>query len=281
MYRARDASLQRDVAIKVLPSHLSENPDARGGGWANTRRGPSRPCLHPNILAIHEYGLHEGTGAFAVMGLPRGRDAAGGGEQRGPPLRAEGRGPGRPDRPGTRGCAARRGVVHRDLKPDNLFLTRDGQVKILDFGLARHIGIGGSELDSDSPTKSQLTTPGTVMGTTRYMSPEQVKGDPVDHRTDIFSFGSVLYEMLSGRRAFEAPSGAEAMAAIVKEDPPPLSQAGRAFPAPLERIVSHCLEKERGGALPVRARSRLRPREPCGRIGRHRSVAASRCTPWA
>ncbi len=242
MYRARDASLQREVAIKVLPAHLSEHPDAR----ARFEREARAVALlsHPNILAIHEFGLHEGT-AFAVMELLEGET-----------LRDRLRAGPLPIRKVVdfgvqiaRGLAAahEKGVVHRDLKPDNLFVAKDGQVKILDFGLARQPGTSGSGSDPNSPTMSRHTSPGTVLGTTGYMSPEQVRGAHVDHRSDIFSFGAVLYEMISGRRAFEAPSAAESMAAIVKEDPPPLSQAGRPVYPALERIVSHCLEKEREG----------------------------------
>ncbi len=239
MYRARDASLQRDVAIKVLPAHLSENPEARARFEREARAVAS--LSHPNIMAIHEFGLHEGT-AFAVMELLEGET-----------LRQKLSAGALPLRKVVdcgvqiaRGLAAahEKGVVHRDLKPDNLFVTKDGHVKILDFGLARQLGPGVSRIDSESPTVSQLTNPGTVMGTTGYMSPEQVRGMAVDHRSDIFSFGAVLYEMISGRHAFEAPSAAEVMAAIVKEDPPPLSQTGRPSSPGLERIVSHCLEKD-------------------------------------
>jgi hypothetical protein len=135
-----------------------------------------------------------------------------------------------------------KGIVHRDLKPENLFVTREDRVKILDFGLARQTIVPGSD-DTSSPTLSPGTEPGTVMGTVGYMSPEQVRGLPADARSDIFSFGAVLYEMVSGRRAFQGESAAETMHAILKEEPADLLEPTRALPLALERIVSHCLEK--------------------------------------
>jgi hypothetical protein len=143
-----------------------------------------------------------------------------------------------------RGLAAahEKGIVHRDLKPENVFVTNDGRVKILDFGLAKLTQVDGGEA-SQSPTAAPGTDAGAVLGTVGYMSPEQVRAQPVDHRSDIFSFGSVLYEMLSGRRAFRGDSAVETMSAILKEDPPDLSETNRSLPPALERIVSHCLEK--------------------------------------
>ncbi|HET7451888.1 MAG TPA: protein kinase, partial [Thermoanaerobaculia bacterium] len=194
---------------------------------------------HPNITAVYDLGSHEGA-PYIVTELLEGetlRERLGGA-----PLHS---------RKATdlalqiaRGLAAahERGVVHRDLKPDNVFLTRDGHVKILDFGLARMAGPAEGGV-TNAPTEAAGTAPGTVMGTMGYMSPEQVRGRVADHRTDIFSFGAVLYEMLSGKRAFRGDTAADTMTAILKEEPPDLAETNRSIPAALERLVRHCLEK--------------------------------------
>jgi len=241
VYRARDTRLGRAVAVKVLPAALSADAERLRRFEQEARA--TGVLDHPNIIAIHDVGTHEGS-PYVVTELLEGET-----------LRDRINGTALPARKAidyagqvARGLAAAhdRGIVHRDLKPENLFVTRDGRVKILDFGLAKLKGI---EALTDRETRAvgegeePGTGAGTVLGTVGYMSPEQVRAQPVDHRSDIFSFGAVLYEMLSGRRAFRGASAVETMNAILKEDPPELSETNRNLPPALERIVSHCLEK--------------------------------------
>ena len=239
VYRAKDPRLGRDVAIKVLPASFSADADrlrrfeqeARAAGVLN----------HPNITAVHDVGQHEGS-PYVVQELLEGET-----------LRAVLAG----GRLSTRraieyavqivhGLAAahEKGIVHRDLKPENLFVTRDGRVKILDFGLAKLTLREAEGQSTNLPTATAGTEPGVVMGTLGYMSPEQVRGKPTDGRSDIFSFGSILYEMVSGRRAFSGDTAADTMSAILREDPPDLSVTNQNVPPGLERIVRHCLEKD-------------------------------------
>jgi Tol biopolymer transport system component len=242
VFRARDTRLGREVAVKVLPEEVAKSPERRARFEREARAVAA--LSDAGILALYDVSL-DGDPAFVVTELLEGetlreRLAEG-------PL---------PVRKATgyaiqtaRGLAAAhaKGIVHRDLKPENLFLVRDGQLKILDFGLARQDAATGGATDTRSPTLAPPTDAGTVLGTVGYMSPEQVRGETADARSDIFSLGAVLYEMLSGRRAFQHGTAAETMTAILREDPPALerdraSSAGL-VPAGLERVVSRCLEK--------------------------------------
>ncbi len=238
VYRAKDPRLGRDVAIKVLPAALSSDPDrlrrfeqeARAAGVLN----------HPNLTAVYDVGTHEGA-PYVVSELLegetlRGRLAGGAFTARkalGHALQI------------ANGLAAahEKGIVHRDLKPENIFVTPDGRVKILDFGLAKLTEAPGSTSQTNLPTAIPNTEPGVVLGTLGYMAPEQVRGKPADARSDIFSFGAILYEMLSGKRAFHGDSAADTMSAILLKDPPDLSATNQSVSPGLGRVVHHCLEK--------------------------------------
>jgi len=238
VYRARDSRLRRDVAIKILPQALSADAD-------RMRRFEQEALAtaalnHPNILAVFDIGTSDGS-PYVVSELLEGET-----------LRERLRSGTVPQRKAldyamqmANGLAAahEKGIIHRDLKPDNLFITKDGRLKILDFGLAK---LTQAEPGSDSSLATathQGTEAGLVMGTAGYMSPEQVRGQALDARSDIFSFGAILYEMLSGKRAFHGNTPADTMSSILKEEPADLSETNRNISPALERIVHHCLEK--------------------------------------
>jgi len=237
VYRARDTRLGRDVAIKVLPEALANDADRLRRFEREARTIAA--LNHPNILGIYDIGAHDGA-PFLVSEFLEGQT-----------LREKLESGPLPVRRATeyalaiaQGLAAahEKGIVHRDLKPENVFVTRDGRVKVLDFGLAKLV-----RPEESHETVVTLTSPGTlpgmVMGTVGYMSPEQVRGEPSDARADIFSFGAVLYEMLTGKRAFKRETSAETMTAILREEPPELGGTGWQGPLPLQRTLVRCLEK--------------------------------------
>jgi eukaryotic-like serine/threonine-protein kinase len=237
VYRARDTRLQRDVAIKILPAALVDDADRLRRFEQEARTVAA--LNHPNVLGIHDIATQNGA-PYLVSELLEGQT-----------LREKlDEGPLTPRR--AIECAAgivhglaaahQKGIVHRDLKPENIFITRDGRIKVLDFGLAKLAA------PDTSHTGESLTSPGTlpgvVLGTMGYMSPEQVRGREIDARSDIFSFGTVLYEMLSGRRAFKRDTAAETMTAILRDQPPELNETGWHGSPALQRIVERCLEKD-------------------------------------
>ena len=239
VYRARDTRLGRDVAVKVLPEIVSDDPRALARFEQEAKAVAA--LSHPNILALFDVGK-ESSVSFVVTELLEGETLRAF-LARGPvPLRkaldiglqvAEGL-----------AAAHDKGIVHRDVKPENVFLTKDGHAKLLDFGLARSRPVSTAGDETQSPTVDKLTSEGAVVGTVAYMSPEQGRGQTVDLHSDQFSLGVVLYEMLTGKRPFEGASAAETLAAIIREEPEPLTKLDPKLPAPLVWIVQRCLSKD-------------------------------------
>jgi eukaryotic-like serine/threonine-protein kinase len=234
VYRARDTRLNREVAIKVLPDLASEEPERLQRFEIEAKAAAA--LNHPNILSVFQMGTHNGT-PYLVAELLEGKTLAES-VRRGPlPLRqviqygiqiAHGL-----------AAAHEKGIVHRDLKPENLFVTKEGRIKILDFGLAK-IPPSRKVPTTQATTITRL---GVAVGTVGYMSPEQVRGQVIDHRTDIFAFGAILCEMVMGQRTFQRATEADTVSAILNEEPPPISQLSPDTPAGLERVIRRCLEK--------------------------------------
>jgi serine/threonine protein kinase/Tol biopolymer transport system component len=239
VYRAHDARLNRDVAIKLLPAEFAHHED-RLRRFEQEARATSA-LNHPNILTVYDIGEHDGS-PFMVTELLEGEELRQRLDQGPIPLRkvteyaqqiVSGL-----------SVAHEKGIVHRDLKPENLFISNDDRVKILDFGLAKLREPKTASQGSEDATMKALTNPGVVMGTAGYMSPEQVRGQATDYRSDIFSFGLILHEMISGRRALQRETMAETMSAILKEEPEELTQSNPNVSPALDRIVRRCLEKK-------------------------------------
>src|SRR5450631_1632138 len=238
VYRARDSVLKRDVAIKVLPSFVSQDPDRLRRFQQEAQAAAA--LNHPNILAVFQFGTFEGS-PYLVSELLEG-DTLRQLLQRGPLAVRKAIDIGIQVAHGL-AAAHDKGIVHRDLKPENLFVTKDGRVKILDFGLAKLTQRVPESGDAGPTLTHQGTDPGMILGTVGYMSPEQVRGHTADSRADIFAFGAILYEMLAGKRAFQRPTSAETMTAILNEDPLGISQIVQNTPPGLQRVVHRCLEK--------------------------------------
>lgn len=241
VYRARDERLSRDVAIKILPAHFTQDAErlrrfeqeARAVGMLN----------HPNIVHVHDIGNFEGV-PYVVSELLEGET-----------LRSRLHSGAIPYRKSidyalqiARGLseAHEKGIIHRDLKPENIFITRDGRIKILDFGLAKLTQVSAIRTNQSSLSTEGGTEAGMVLGTVGYMSPEQVRGLLLDHRSDIFAFGAIFYEMLTGNRAFRGDSTVETMNAILKQEPEGLPGSLSGIPPAIEKILTHCLEKNTG-----------------------------------
>jgi hypothetical protein len=239
VYRARDERLRREVALKVLPASIAQDAD-RLRRFESEARAASA-LNHPNIVTVHDIGKSDGT-TFMAMELVDGAS-----------LRQMLSGGAIPEKKMLEVAvqiadglakAHSAGIVHRDLKPENVMVSKDGFVKLLDFGLAKPFTAPGASDGSAVLTMAGETQPGTVLGTVGYMSPEQASGRPVDYRSDQFALGSILYEMATGQRAFQKPTGAETLSAIIREEPEPVARVNPRAPAPYRWIVDRCLAKD-------------------------------------
>ena len=230
VYRASDPRAGRDVALKILPEAFSRNPERRAQFEKEARAASD--LNHPGIVTVYDIATEVGI-LYIITELIDGAT-----------LRQA-----RPERLAqqldvaaqaaeTMAAAHAAGLTHRDLKPENVIVSRDGRVKIVDFGIARPAGESAPEGDTIT---AAITTPGTVLTTVGYVSPEQARGRPVDHRTDIFALGAILYELFSGRRAFDGESPADVLSAILKVEPPDLTPPA---PARVREAVKHCLDKD-------------------------------------
>jgi serine/threonine protein kinase/Tol biopolymer transport system component len=290
VYRARDERLERVVAVKILSGEFGKDPTRLHRFEQEAKTLAS--LNHPNIMVLFDTGIQDGT-AYLVSELLEGKT-----------LRDElATGPLSPRKAAdyalqiARGLAAahNKGIVHRDLKPENLFVTKEGSVKILDFGLAKAFSSAAQSNDgktavmaADSATAVQ-TEAGMILGTPGYMAPEQIRGQPADHRADLFAFGAILYEMLSGQRAFRRESSVQTMNAVLTEEPPELSEAKIHVPPGFERAVRRCLEKDPARrfqsasdlAFAVETLSISGVTMPLPAVTERRSVSWSRVIPWA
>lgn len=251
VYRARDTRLQRDVAVKILPNTLAHDQD-RLRRFEQEARAVAT-LNHPNLLTVFDVGtapLADGSGVTSTTGVAEASPFIVSELLEGATLRERLAAGALRERKAleyaiqiARGMAAahERGIVHRDLKPENIFITNDGRVKILDFGLAKLTESARTESDA---TRDLSTQVGVVMGTIGYMSPEQVRGKPADARSDIFSFGVVLYEMLSGKRAFQGETPADLMSAILNHEPAELTATNQEISPAVDHVVHHCMEKD-------------------------------------
>src|SRR6202043_2260298 len=238
VFRARDERLGRDVALKVIRPASSDNPDHLRRFELEARAAAA--LNHPNIVAVYDVGFSDGS-PYIVCELLEGKTLRKRLAEGALPIRlavdyslqiAEGL-----------IAAHDRRIIHRDLKPENLFITVDGRLKILDFGVAK---LQAAPEESERPVEdlTTVTRSGAVIGTVAYMSPEQLRGKGVDHRSDIFSVGAILYEMLTGRRAFRGETEVDTITAVLREDPPEINLEEAGIPVTLRQVIQHCLEKD-------------------------------------